>query len=132
MRGMRVIRIGRVRPILPHVGLTESFLQKSSRDFPFVHWMMLANTGQIGALKTATPSPRHWGHRRKGASVFRREDRQQITKSEAGGGSGTSVGTPAGAAPGNPRRRFRGPPGPPSFTVKSAGTVNNAAAGSAR
>jgi hypothetical protein len=27
--------------------LTESFLHKSSRDFPFVHWMILANTGHV-------------------------------------------------------------------------------------
>ena len=46
-RRMRVIGIGRVRHILPHVGLTESFLLKSSREFLFVHRIILANAGQF-------------------------------------------------------------------------------------
>ena len=43
-RRMRVIGIGRVRRILPDVGVAEAFPFKSSLEFLFVHWIILANT----------------------------------------------------------------------------------------
>ena len=46
-RGMRVIRIGRVRRILPHISLPESLLLKSAREFPFVHDMILSDIRQL-------------------------------------------------------------------------------------
>src|SRR5258706_10229348 len=39
---MRVGGIGRVRRILPHIGLTESFLLEASRQFHFIHNLILA------------------------------------------------------------------------------------------
>jgi hypothetical protein len=46
-RGMRVIGIGRVRRVLPRIGLTESLSLKTSRKFPFVHNMILSNIRQL-------------------------------------------------------------------------------------
>jgi hypothetical protein len=36
-----------VRRVLPHISVTESFLLKSSREFPFVHNIILSNIRQL-------------------------------------------------------------------------------------
>jgi hypothetical protein len=64
-RRMRVIRIGRVRRVLPHISLTESLSLKSSHKFPFAHDMILSNIRDF-RRKTATPSLRHWGTPQRG------------------------------------------------------------------
>jgi hypothetical protein len=40
-RDMRVIGVRCVRPILPHIRLAKSFLLKASREFHFVHNLIL-------------------------------------------------------------------------------------------
>ena len=37
LRGMGVIGIGRVRPILPNIRLTKSFLLEATHKFRFIH-----------------------------------------------------------------------------------------------
>jgi len=46
-RGMRVIRIGRVWPILPNIGMAEALSLQISRKFLLVHNMILPNTRQL-------------------------------------------------------------------------------------
>ena len=111
---MRVIGIRHIRAILPHIGVAESFLLKRSRKLLFIHSPIppMCITSPRRRLR---PPGGIGGHRRKGASVFRREDRYRLNFQTPGGG-GAAPGPPLGP-PWNPCLRFPKPPGPPSFTV---------------
>jgi hypothetical protein len=46
---MRVIRIRRVRRILPDVSMAEAFLLERSRELLLIHCIILANTRNLGS-----------------------------------------------------------------------------------
>jgi len=103
-RRMRVIRIGRVRRVLPHIGLTESLVLKSSRKFPFVHDLILANIHQLppengNALPAALGDTAERARPSSGEKLV-----NNLQDQKPGGGGGALAGAPIGGAPGNPRR----------------------------
>jgi len=62
--------------------------------------IILANSGDFGQFQRLKRLrlPRNWGPRRKGVSVFRREDRYELQNQALRRSGGTSAGAPAGGA----------------------------------
>ncbi len=52
----------------------------------------------VGPPKTVTPSLQRWGHRRKGAFVFRGEDRCKLAQAPGEAGGAAAAGPPSGGA----------------------------------
>jgi hypothetical protein len=99
LRKMRVIRIGHVRRVLPHVGMTESLSLKTSRKFPFVHDMILPNIRQL-PLENGNALPAALGDTAERARPSSGEKLvYNLQNQKPGGGGSASAGAPIGGVP---------------------------------